>query len=78
MLARPVSGSYHALKNSPRSSAIADGGGLDFLKNRRVGDMPAYEAKQLFGAQVAGTFALDVLVRCLSSGLAASGVAMHG
>eukprot|EP00965_Chrysotila_dentata_P078333 2581490-Pleurochrysis_carterae.AAC.1 len=61
-----------ALKNSLRSSAIADGGGVSLLKNRRVGDMPAYKAKQLRGAQIAGAFALDVLVFCLSSDLAAS------
>eukprot|EP00965_Chrysotila_dentata_P148718 4911632-Pleurochrysis_carterae.AAC.1 len=60
------------MKDSPRSSAIADGGGVNHLKNCRVSDMPAYKAKQLLGAQVVGAFALDVLVLCWSSGLAAS------
>eukprot|EP00965_Chrysotila_dentata_P215135 6188585-Pleurochrysis_carterae.AAC.7 len=36
-----------ALKNSPRSSAIADGGGVDILKNWRVADMSVHKAKQL-------------------------------
>eukprot|EP00965_Chrysotila_dentata_P111063 3670684-Pleurochrysis_carterae.AAC.1 len=39
----------------------------------RVGDMPAYKAKQLLRAhQIVGAFAFDVLVLCCSSGLAAS------
>eukprot|EP00965_Chrysotila_dentata_P254454 6211875-Pleurochrysis_carterae.AAC.4 len=61
-----------ALKDSPRSSAIANGGDVNLLKNRSVGDMPAYKAKQLLGAQVVGAFAFALLVLCWSSGLAAS------
>eukprot|EP00965_Chrysotila_dentata_P126219 4171680-Pleurochrysis_carterae.AAC.1 len=61
------------LKDSLRSSAIADGGGVNLLKNCRVGDMPAYKTKQLLRVQVVGVFALDVLFFCWSSGgLAAS------
>eukprot|EP00965_Chrysotila_dentata_P167739 5539170-Pleurochrysis_carterae.AAC.1 len=46
-----------ALKDSPSSSASADGGGVDLLKNCRFGDTPAYNAKQLLRAQVVGAFA---------------------
>eukprot|EP00965_Chrysotila_dentata_P155222 5128417-Pleurochrysis_carterae.AAC.1 len=34
-----------ALKDCPRSLAIADGGGVNLLKNFRAGDIPAYKAK---------------------------------
>eukprot|EP00965_Chrysotila_dentata_P053523 1776086-Pleurochrysis_carterae.AAC.1 len=61
-----------SLKDSPRSSAMDDGGGFNLLKNRRVGDMPAYKNKQLFRAQIVGAFALDMLVLCWRSGLAVS------
>eukprot|EP00965_Chrysotila_dentata_P156066 5156292-Pleurochrysis_carterae.AAC.1 len=39
-----------ALKDSPSSSATADGGGVSPLKNRRVGEMPAYKAKELLSS----------------------------
>eukprot|EP00965_Chrysotila_dentata_P181724 5999424-Pleurochrysis_carterae.AAC.1 len=53
----------------PTSERRSDG---HLLSSTMVGDMPAYKARQLLGAQVTGAFALDVLVLCCSSGMAAS------
>eukprot|EP00965_Chrysotila_dentata_P042947 1426292-Pleurochrysis_carterae.AAC.1 len=61
------------LTMASKSSAIADGGGVNLLKNCRVSDMSAYKLGQkLLGAQVVGAFALNVLFLCWSCGLAAS------
>eukprot|EP00965_Chrysotila_dentata_P175921 5807593-Pleurochrysis_carterae.AAC.2 len=62
------------LKDSPCRLAIdANNGDVSFLKNRTrvLGDVPAYKANQLLGAQVVGAFALKVRF-CRSSSLAAS------